>query len=312
MRIVITGATGFVGRALCARFAREGHQVAAISRDAATAAAVLGPEIACSTWGPGASAGWRDAVAAADVVVNLAGEPIGASRWKPEVKKRIRASRVETTRLLVDTIAASELKPGALISASAIGYYGDRQDEILTEENGPGTGFLADVCREWEVEARRAESLGLRVACIRLGVVLGAGGALEKMLHPLPFPMSPWSMGLGGPLGSGRQWVPWIHQEDAVGMFFWAAVNPQVAGPVNAVAPAPLTGSGFARAIGRALHRPSFARVPGFVLRALVGEFAESLLGGQRALPAAAQRWGYKSRFSDIDEALHSLLAPGD
>jgi uncharacterized protein (TIGR01777 family) len=308
MRVVVTGATGFIGKPLCAALTGGGHSVTVLSRSAEHARATFGPQVESLAWGEGASGEWRRAVGEAGVVIHLAGEPIAGGRWTPEVKEKFRSSRVETTRRLVDAIREGGRKPDALVSASAVGYYGDRKDETITEDSPPGSDFLAGVCAQWEAEARRAEEAGVRVARMRIGIALGEGGALEKMLYPLPFPISPWKLGLGGPLGSGRQWIPWIHLDDVVGLCLLAATNPQVTGAVNVTAPHPVTNAEFARAIGRALGRPAVLPVPGFALRVILGEFAAYLLGGQRALPTVAQRSGYAFRYAEIDTALHSLL----
>src|SRR5581483_8396570 len=231
MKIVVTGATGFIGRPLCMAFLEADHAVTVLSRDANKARGKLGIKVRSLTWGADASEEWKQAVAEADVVVHLAGEGVGARRWTPEFKETLRASRVETTRALVEAMRGSKNQPGALISASAVGYYGDRGDETLTEESPPGSDFLAELGTAWEAEAQKAEAFGARVARMRLGIVLGGGGALERMLYPFPaLPFSPWKLGLGGPLGSGRQWMSWVHLADAVGMFFWAATNARVQG----------------------------------------------------------------------------------
>lgn len=308
MKILVTGATGFIGKPLCAKFVQAGHSVTALSRDAKRAAETLGPQVKSLEWGGTAGGEWKQAVAESDCVVHLAGESVGGARWTPEFKAKIRSSRVETTRTLVDAIRQAATKPSALVSASAVGYYGDRSDEKLTEESPPGQDFLAKVCAEWEGEVEKAKEAGLRVAMLRIGIVLGAGGALEKMLQPLPVPISPWKLGLGGPMGSGRQWMSWIQQEDVVGLFFWAATNTAVSGAVNAVSPTPVTNADFSHALGRALHRPSFLPLPGFALRLIVGEFAESLLGGQRVYPAVAQKLGYVFKYTDVDTALRSVI----
>ncbi|HZP84176.1 MAG TPA: TIGR01777 family oxidoreductase [Chthonomonadaceae bacterium] len=309
MKIVVTGATGFIGRPLCMAFLEADHAVTVLSRDANKARGKLGIKVRSLTWGADASEEWKQAVAEADVVVHLAGEGVGARRWTPEFKETLRASRVETTRALVEAMRGSKNQPGALISASAVGYYGDRGDETLTEESPPGSDFLAELGTAWEAEAQKAEAFGARVARMRLGIVLGGGGALERMLYPFPaLPFSPWKLGLGGPLGSGRQWMSWVHLADAVGMFFWAATNARVQGAVNVTAPNPVTNAEFSRALGRALHRPAWLPLPGFALKAIVGEFAETLLGGQKALPTVAQKLGYAFQFSDIDTALRSVL----
>lgn len=309
MKIVVTGATGFIGRPLCMAFLEADHAVTALSRDENRARGKLGIKARSLAWGADASEEWQQAVAEADVVVHLAGEALGARRWTPEFKERLRASRVETTRALVEAMRGSENRPGALICASAVGYYGDRGDETLTEESPPGSDFLAELGKAWEAEAQQAEAFGARVARMRTGIVLGEGGALERMLYPFPsLPFSPWKLGLGGPLGSGRQWMSWVHLADAVGLFFWAATTPQVQGAVNVTAPNPVTNAEFSRALGRTLHRPALLPLPGFALKVLVGEFAASLLGGQKALPTVAPKLGYAFQFTDIDTALRSVL----
>jgi uncharacterized protein (TIGR01777 family) len=308
MKVIITGATGFIGRPLCAKLVGAGHSVTALSRDPVRAKAALGPQVESLAWGARADDAWKQAVQAAEVVIHLAGESVGARRWTPEVKEKIRASRADTTRALVEAIREAGSWPGALVCASAVGYYGDCKDATVTEETPPGTDFLAKVCEAWEAEAQRAAQAGARVARMRIGIVLGPGGALEKMLYPLPLPISPWKLGLGGPLGSGKQWMPWVHIEDVVGLFAWAATDPQVQGAVNVTAPNPVTNAAFAHTLGRALHRPSALSVPGFALKALLGEFAETVLGGQRAIPTVALKLGYTFRFPDLEAALRSVL----
>ena len=309
MRIMVTGATGFIGKPLCVRLLQEGHEVLALSRDAARAESVLGKEVTCLKWGDESDREWALAIGTVDTVVHLAGEAVSGERWNAEYKRKIFDSRILTTRALVDAIGSQATKPTALVCASAVGYYGDRRDEILTEASVPGTDFLARTCRDWEEEARKAEALGLRVARMRIGIVLGRGGALEQMLYPLPqLPISPFKLGLGGPLGSGRQWVPWIHMEDVVGMFAWAATTNAVSGVFNVTAPNPVTNAEFVHAIGHILHRPAVAPMPGFLLKAVLGEFADVLLGGQRALPTAALQLGYRFRYETLEEALRALL----
>jgi|SRR5579884_49495 len=309
MKVVVTGATGFIGRPVCKTLMQAGHTVTALTRDPERARTTLGPQASCLAWGENAAPEWKQAVAEADAVVHLAGEPIGAQKWTPAFKQKILDSRVETTRVLVAAICAGQSKPDALISASGINVYGDRKDETVTEETGPGDDFLAQVCRQWEAEAQKAAACGVRVARLRTSVVLGQGGALERMLYPLPLPVSLWKLGLAGKLGSGRQWLPWIHIDDAVGLYVWAATHAEVSGPVNVTAPNPVTNAQFTAALARALHRPAFLPVPAVALRALVGEFAETLLIGQKALPTVALRLGYAFRYPDLDAALHALLS---
>lgn len=308
MNIVVTGGTGFIGRPLCAELAQQGHVVTNLSRNPDKAREALPTTVHNLAWGTGDSGTWNDSIANADIVVHLAGESVGGQRWTEEFKARIRSSRIESTRLLVDAMLKASNPPTAFVCASAVGYYGDTGDAVVTEETGPGNDFLGRVCKEWEEEAQRAEASGCRVVRMRTGIVLGAGGALERMLRPLPLPVSPWKLGLGGPLGSGKQWMPWIHVEDTVGLYVWAIGNANVSGPVNVTAPGLVTNAEFSRLLGRAMHRPAVMPVPGFVLRALLGEFAESVLGGQRAVPAVAQNCGYAFRFPDLASALSDVL----
>ncbi len=307
MRVMVTGATGFVGKQLCRRLLREGHAVTALSRDAARASSVLGSEVTCLSWGGADDRKWRNALGSVEGIVHLAGESVAAERWTPEYKRKIYDSRIQTTRTLVDAMRTDAAGGSAIICASAVGFYGDRADETLTESSPPGTGFLPETCVAWEAEALRAEEDDHRVALLRIGIVLGAGGALEKMLYPLPLPISPIKLGLGGPLGNGRQWLPWIHLDDAVGLFLHALVSP-ISGPLNVTSPNPVTNAEFTRTLGHLLHRPAIAPVPGFVLRALVGEFADTLLGGQRVLPTVAQKTGYRFQHETLESALASLL----
>ncbi len=278
MNISITGASGFIGRHLVKSLAQAGHSPRALSRHAPPA----------------------ESLREADAVIHLAGEPV-AQRWTAEAKRRIRESRVEGTRNLVAALAALPRRPEALICASAIGYYGSRGDEILTESSAPGSGFLPEVCVAWEREAQAAEAFGMRVVRVRTGLVLDAGGgALVRMLPP-------FRMGLGGRLGSGRQWMSWIHLEDLAALFQFA-VERQVRGPLNAVAPYPVTNSDFTRELARTLGRPAVFPVPGFALRLLFGEMADVLLTSQRVVPGAAEAAGFRFRFPQLAEALAGLL----
>ena len=310
MNIVITGATGFLGRPLCAQLADMGHAMTALSRDAARAQSRLGPSIRCLAWGGEAETGadWRDAIHLADVVIHLAGQSVAEKAWTPQIKEALRKSRVDSTRKLVDVMRASDRRPTTLVCASGINYYGDRGEELLIESSPPGHTFLSELCVEWEAEARKAEDLGVRVVLHRAGIVLEHGGPLDKLLFPLPIPISPWYLGLGGPIGSGRQWFPWIHRDDAVGMFAWSATDSRVAGPVNTVAPNLIRNADFARAMGRVLHRPAVLPIPGFMLKAIVGGFADELVTSQKADPAVAKALGYPYKYPGIDEALGAIL----
>lgn len=280
MRIAVTGAGGFIGGALVRCLSQEGHPAVVVPRGLPDPALLEG----------------------ADAVVHLAGEPV-AQRWTPAAKQRIRASRAEGTLRLVETLASLARPPATLISASAIGFYGSRGDEVLTETSSPGSDFLASVCAEWESAAARAAGLGIRVVSLRTGMVLGPrGGALTKML--LPF-----RLGLGGRLGSGRQWMSWIHLDDLVALIRYALDERSLKGPVNATAPEPVTNTEFTRELGRALGRPAVLPVPALALRLLYGEMSEVLLSSQRVLPATAQAAGFAFRYPRLAPALRNLLA---
>jgi hypothetical protein len=239
-----------------------------------------------------------------DAIVNLAGESLAAGRWTAERKAEIRRSRIEGTRAIVNAITTADPRPKVLVNASAVGYYGDRGDEPLDETSRPGTGFLARVCVEWEAEARRAEALGVRVVLLRTGVVIAPdGGAVSAML--LPFRAA-----LGGRLGSGRQWISWVHRDDVIGLIRDVVAKEEYAGAVNATSPNPVTNRDFTRALARAVHRPAVLPVPGIALRLLFGEMATTLLTGQRVLPRVAERTGYQWREPELPAALETSVGP--
>jgi len=237
-----------------------------------------------------------------DAVINLAGEPVAAKRWSDQQKKSIRDSRIVTTRNLVEGMRRAKRRPQVFVSSSAVGYYGNRGDERLEETSPPGRGFMSDLCVEWEREAMPASELGIRVVLVRTGVVFSAdGGALDKILPP-------FKLGVGGRLGSGKQWFPWIHIDDIVGIFQHAIVNANVAGPLNGAAPRPATNAEFTRELGHALHRPAFLPVPEIALRILMGEVADVLFDSQRVIPAAALASGYEFRHPQLGPALAYVL----
>jgi len=236
-----------------------------------------------------------------DAVINLAGESI-AGRWTAPKKQLIRDSRVLGTKNLVNALAQLSSRPKVLISASAIGYYGDRGEETLTEDAAPGSDFLAQVCRDWENEALKAESLGMRVVRLRIGLVLGRGGGTLQALLPL------FRVGLGGPLGSGRQWWSWIHRDDLCRLIVQILANENVSGPINATAPQPVRQKEFAQVLGRVLRRPAFLPTPAFALKIALGEFADGILASQRALPRRAQEMGYRFQFEELEGALREIL----
>jgi uncharacterized protein (TIGR01777 family) len=297
VNILVTGATGLIGRALCQRLADEGHTVTILSRHPREDV-----RFRAFQWDPLGGPPPVDSLEGADAVIHLAGEPVAGGRWTPELKRRIRESRISGTRNLIAGIGAAAVRPKVLVAASAVGFYGDRGDEILDERASPGQGFLSEVCVEWEREANRAGDLGLRVAEVRIGVVLSdAGGALPRMLPA-------FRLGVAGDLGSGRQWFPWVHIDDVVGIFRHALMTDLVRGPMNAAAPGIVTNSGFTRALAHELHRPSFLSAPAFALRLLFGEMATILLGSQRVIPGVALETGYRFRYPELSEALRDLL----
>jgi uncharacterized protein (TIGR01777 family) len=294
--IIIAGGSGFLGATLAAAWRRDGHRVKILTRHPRHVDDVA--------WSPdGGDRGWMASVDGADAVVNLAGESIAGARWSASRKAAIFESRRTATRAIVSAIQAARIVPGTLISSSAIGIYGSRGDELLTEESAPGSDFLADVCRAWEAEAHVAQAL-TRVVLLRTGVVLArSAGALPQMA--LPFQLF-----AGGPLGSGRQYISWIHLADWVAMVRWALATALVAGPLNLTAPAPVTNAEFARALGRAMRRPALLRAPSFALRLALGEMADALLlGGQRVLPATAQRLGFEFQYGTVEAALAEIYA---
>jgi hypothetical protein len=304
MRIVVAGGTGFIGRRLCERLVHAGHTVTALCRDPLVARSKLDHAVAIVPWQGvrGATEDLAKVLEQCEVVINLAGSPIAEARWTPAIKEALRRSREGTTGAIVAALAKLGHHPVLLMNASAVGYYGPRGDEELTDEASSGDGFLASLCREWEAAACAAERLGVRVITPRIGVVLGRdGGALPKML-PI------YRLGLGGPLGRGTQWVSWIHLEDLVELLLFLMISP-VSGPVNATAPHPVTNAEFAKTLGQVLGRPAFLPVPGVAMKLLLGEMAEEvLLNGQRVVPHRAQELGFHFRFPFLSGALHDLL----
>ena len=300
MKLVVAGATGFIGSALCSRLLERGHTLTLLTRHAPPNGGAPGKT--WRHWTPDAVGSWEALLDGADGVINLAGEPIAAKRWTESQKHRIYLSRIDATRSIVEAVAKANRKPAFLLNGSAVGYYGPHGDEIVTEETPAGSDFLSSVCRAWEEEARKAEPLGIRVIRLRTGIVLGPrGGALAKMV--LPFKLF-----IGGPLGSGAQWMPWIHLEDEIGLMLHLIEAPQCAGPVNATAPNPATMREFCQTLGKVMRRPSWAPVPGFALRLMLGEMADMLLTGQRAVPAAAQKLGYPFRYPNLSDALKACM----
>lgn len=299
MKVVLVGGTGLIGSALSRKLVEQGHSITVLTRSSSPPTA---PKISSLSWNPGSRSSWEQALEDADALVNLAGEPIAARRWTDAQKEKIRGSRIATTRALVDAMARARQRPAVFLNGSAVGYYGSRGDEALGEEAPPGGDFLARVCVDWEAEAQKAEQYGMRVIRLRTGIVLAReGGALAKMVPPFKF-------FAGGPLGSGKQWMSWIHIEDEVGLIVFLLGHAEARGAVNATAPEPVTMRDFCRTLAKVLRRPSWAPVPGFALRLLLGEMADMLLTGQRVLPRAALKWGYQFRYVSLAGALEALM----
>ena len=287
MRVLLTGGTGFIGSRLKTRLEGAGHAVSVVSRGPAGDV----------TWEPGAI---TSAVRATDAVIHLAGENLSARRWSSRQKTRLRASRIQTTRLLAEAVA--DTRPQAFITASAIGYYGTSPDKRFAERDGPGADFLARLCAEWEAARQTAIDAGVRTATVRSGLVLGVdGGALPKML--LPF-----KLGLGGPLGHGRQWVSWIHQQDAVALLQWLLENEGTRGEYNGTTPHPVSNRELSKTLGRVLRRPVILPAPAVALRTILGEMAGLLLDGQHVTPDRAMEEGFSFRFPELEPALRDLL----
>lgn len=298
MRVTLSGGTGLVGSRLIAQLKARGDEITVLSRDAARASQRL--DVAAVDWHPLDGPAPTSALDGRDAVVHLAGEPV-AQRWNSKSRQAIHDSRAQGTRNLVEGLRATTKTPAALISSSAVGYYGKHGSELITEDSPPGDDFLARVCVAWEKEASKAADLGLRVAKMRTGVVLDRdGGALAKML---PF----FRLGVGGPVAGGDQYMPWIHADDLVALYL-AAIDDGWHGPFNATAPEPATNRTFSRALGRAIRRPAFAPVPAFAVRILYGQMAEIVTEGQRAVPSNALAKGFTFRHPDLDEALRTAI----
>jgi hypothetical protein len=301
MRIVITGGSGLIGRAVARDLGEAGYEVVLLTRNTSKVGP-LPPNTRAVQWDGRTAEGWGKLLDGDTGILHLAGDPIAEGRWTEEKKKRIRDSRVVTGKAVLDAIRQAKSPPKLLLQGSAVGYYGDPGDEVLTESHPPGDDFLARVCVEWEASTVEAVSFGVRRPVLRTGIVLSReGGALPKMSLPFRFLA-------GGPLGSGRQWFPWIHIADEVGAIRFLIERQDADGPFNLTAPEPLTNRDFSHALGRALSRPSFAPAPGFALRFLLGEMADALLHGQRAVPRRLLELGYVFRYPEASTALRNLL----
>ena len=306
MRVLVTGGTGLVGRLLVKKLCDRGDHVVLLSRRPDVARQQASASCTVVGGDPAVPGLWTDAVAECDAIVNLAGEGIFNRRWSPEFKDLIRTSRLRSTDNVVAALArakTAQLPGKTLINASAVGIYGPHGDEVLTEEALPGNDFLAGVCMEWERAAQAASAHGARVVLLRTGIVLDQhGGALAQML-------TPFKMFVGGKVGSGRQWMSWIHNEDEVGLILFALDRAEIVGPLNAVAPNPVTNREFASVLGKVLGRPSFFPTPAFMLKLMLGQAAEIVTAGQRVVPKKALDAGYTFKFTNVESALRALLA---
>lgn len=301
MKIVVSGGTGFIGKALTSRLLQEGHQVTLLTRNLKRRGAVS-DQIHVEYWDAKTLGVWGHCINRADAVINLAGEPIADKRWTRTQKGRIIESRLSATSLLVAAMRKAQRRPAVLINASAVGYYGDVPEGEVDETFPAGSGFLADLCVRWEAEAREAEALGLRVVCLRTGIVLGKdGGALHKMLPP-------FQMFVGGTVGSGKQWVPWIHRDDVLGIVLFALTEKKISGPINMTAPEPVRMKEFCKVLARTIERPALFPLPAMVLRAVMGEMSDVLLTGQCAVPRQLCNAGYRFSHQRLDEALPAAL----
>ncbi len=301
MRIVITGGTGLIGSALMQHLVTKGHEVILLSRSPERAKALL-EGVRLERWDGRTASGWGALVDGADAIVNLAGENIAAGRWTAERKKRIRESRLYAGQAVVEAVEGARQKPRALIQASAVGYYGPCGDQVITEETAPGQDFLAQVAVEWESCTARVEAMGVRRAIIRTAPVLSAvGGVLPRIIRP-------FRLFVGGPLGSGQQWFPWIHIADEVGAIVFLIERPEATGPFNLSAPNPVRNADLARILGRVLRRPAIMPTPRFALHLIFGEMAMVLVEGQQAVPQRLLDLGFSFRFPEAESALRDLL----
>ncbi len=301
MKIVASGMSGLIGRRLGLELAKKHELVRLIRRkkSAGSGGVAEGREV---LWSPGEFGDWTKEIDGADAVINLCGEPIAEKRWTAQRKALLKNSRIQATQGLTRAIGMAAAKPKVFLNASAIGYYGSGDNFLIDENARPGVGFLADLCLEWEREARNAEAYKIRVVLLRTGIVLSKeSGALKKMLPPFR-----WF--LGGPLGNGKQFMSWIHIDDEVNAILAALDDPMIRGPVNLTAPNPVTMDEFANALGRAVRRPALLRVPAFVLKTLLGEMADMLLTGQKAYPQKLKRSGFEFLFPTLEEALKDLF----
>lgn len=305
MKVAVTGATGFVGSRLVERLRTEGHQIVVLTRSPEHAKRVFPsssyPQLEIVGYNPIQSGAWQQAISGCDGVVNLAGAGIADERWTPQRKQEILESRATATEKLVEAIAASNSKPSVLVSTSAVGYYGTSETATFDETSASGNDFLAQVCQQWEGAAQKVKESGVRLVILRFGIVLGMGGALGKML-------TPFKMFAGGPLGTGKQWFSWIHQDDLVNLILFSLTNPQVEGVFNATAPNPVTMNELCHVLGEVLHRPSWLPVPEFALELMLGDGAKVVLEGQKVLPKRTLSTNFNYQYPTIKPALEEIV----
>ncbi|MCS6813639.1 MAG: TIGR01777 family oxidoreductase [Cyanobacteria bacterium] len=305
MKIVVTGATGFIGSRLVERLQAEGHTVVVLTRSPARAHRIFPaqafPKVEVVSYDPMALGDWQQALVGCDGVVNLAGAPIADQRWTREYKQEILNSRQGATRTLVAAIANANPRPSVLVSASAIGYYGTSETATFEETSPAGTDFLAEVCQEWEAAAQEVTRAGVRLVITRIGIVVGNGGAIAKMLMP-------FRLFIGGPLGKGSQWFSWIHRDDLAGLILMALSRPDISGVLNATAPNPVRMTELCQTLGTLLQRPSWLPVPAFALELLLGDAAKLVLEGQKVIPKRAQELGFQYQYPTIADALAQVI----
>ena len=305
MKVAITGATGFVGSRLVERLQAEGYQVLVLTRNSTAALKVFPnsafPNLEIISYSPTESGSWQQAIAGCDGVVNLAGEPIAEGRWTPQRQQEILKSRQLGTQKIVEAITIANPKPSVLVNASAIGYYGTSETATFEETSPTGDDFLAQVCQAWEAEAQKVMSTGTRLVILRFGIILGMGGAIAKMI-------APFKLFAGGPIGTGRQWLSWIHRDDLVNLILQALTHTDIEGTFNATAPNPVRMSEFCQTMGQVLNRPSWLPVPKFALEALLGDGAMVVLEGQQVLPKRTLASGFDYQYPALKQALESIL----
>ncbi len=303
MKILIAGGSGLIGSALARHYIQKGQEVYILSRRGSTAA--LPPKAQGVEWDARSAEGWGELMEAVDVVINLTGENLGAGRWTEQRKERFYSSRIQSGRALIEAMRQSSRKPTTMVQSSAVGYYGDGGDQVLDESNPPGKDFLARLCVDWEESTREAEFMGVRRIILRTGVVLAEGAeVLNRLILPFRF-------FVGGPLGSGRQWLPWIHMADVVGAVDFLVENPNLSGAFNLSAPQPVQNATFGKTLARILRRPYWLPVPAFALKLVLGEMSKLVLEGQRAIPKRLLEYGYAFHFSEHEAALRDLLVKG-